>query len=145
MAISQNCLFASIGRAPASDEPGGRDLVETVGRSLAAGWEVSEPDLWRGCGWMLTVRRQNACLEVVVSEVEPEMWLLQVAPQYSPSFIGRLMGRRPSALPRECFLGAVDVANALDGIGVERQLWCWDGLPNEETGVARPTPPSAAA
>ena len=142
MASSQNCVV--VASLPAADGPPGQSPLQELASFLSAdGWEVSEPDLWRDSGWIISVVRPDQRLEVSLATVGPSLVLLQIAPEFSPGPIGRLLRRTPSATLQDVEALAQAVHRFLRSVGHVKQRWCWDGFPADAS--ATPTPQSAPA
>jgi hypothetical protein len=60
----------------------------------AAGYQCSEIDNWRDCGWSVVCRRASTEIEVVVAEIPIDAWMLQVRPYYRPGPVGRCSAAR---------------------------------------------------
>jgi hypothetical protein len=69
---------------------------------------------------------------VVLCQIPNQEWLLQIAHERSPGFVGRLIGRNPSATFTEVYALAVDVQHALSSLqSLKSPRWRWDGFPDD--------------
>jgi hypothetical protein len=145
MANSQNVRFS--GQAPEDkefDHPKGASIARLIRSQLKSmGWTTGDFDNWRDSGWSIPCSKDNACLDVVIAGLREETeWMLQIAPAYSPGLLGRLLGKKSSATPKDCFVLAKQVHEILKA---EKQfsqfMWCWDDFPDEKNGTAGPTEP----
>lgn len=148
MPISQNLLFsAAVPTDPEFPDRPGEALLRGLSRELAAaGWGIGAVDLWRDCGWSLTCQRASSRLEVVVSDVSPDEWLLQISPWYVPGIVGLLFGKRASASPEDVYDLAVAVHRGLLTAGyLGRPRWLWDGFPDDGNASSEPVRPANRA
>jgi hypothetical protein len=144
MPNSQNLLFSTdfpVGRN--DDGPPGEELItelrnELLQRSLT----VEEPDNWRDCGWSVVCREGNSTLEIILGQTPDKLWMLQIVPFNLPGFVGRLLGRVPTASPEAVHRLALVVHEVLSTkFGMTKSRWRWDGFPDEKTGSALPDKP----
>ena len=139
---SQNAIFASPAPpGPRVIEPPGEFIAVKLQSDVSArGWSTGEVDNWRDAGWSFPCRRGTSALEVIVTADDPR-WFLQIVPIYLPGFLGRILGRAPSATPADTYALANDVHAVLSSDGFSDCLWCWDGPPDENSS-SEPTPAS---
>lgn len=138
------------GVAPADaefDHPAGASLARVLQASLqVAGWDIEDFDNWRDCGWVVDCRRPPTEVEVVVTEMSPGEWLLQVAPRHAPGLIGRLFGGKPSAAHDHVLELARVVHSTLIAqrhfSGVQ---WQWTPARNRNSWSVEPMPWSEAS
>ena len=98
-----------------------------------AGWRTNEMDNWRDCGWSVLCSRGAGQLQVALSQIHNDEWMLQVVPQRVPGFFGGLVGSNPSATPAGVYELAVSVHRALSVAGcLGSSRWRWDGFPDDE-------------
>lgn len=146
MAVSQNVAFA--GTAPAHEDdswaPGHGLMIELRDKLMASGWEVSEPDVWRGSGWSLTCRAGGEELSISLAAATPPEWMLQAAPAYVPGLVGKLRGKAPSASPESCYSLARAIDAALTAGGFTSLRWCWDDDPWRAVTTDHPSPDGQA-
>lgn len=144
MPISQNVAFTGDAEPDAEfDRPPGVSIARLLTKDLkSAGWEVSEFDNWRDCGWSLDCTRGNAQLRVVLAETGESAWMLQIAPLRMPGLVERLFGfgRRPSATASDILA----LAQAVHGILTQQSRfsdwkWRWDGPPSAKHSTPKPT------
>ena len=141
MPISQNLRFVAVVPKDAEfDHPPGAALMRRLSDGLAdVGWNTSEMDNWRDCGWSVVCRRDSSELEVVVSQVEDGEWMLQVCPLQTPGLISGVFGGKPSATPDEVYGLALTIHGALSTMrSLGNPRWRWDGFP--EDGHSTPEP-----
>ena len=143
MPTSQNVTFT--GSAPADtqfDHPPGAAIARLLEDALKArGWRIEGFDNWRDCGWSLDCASGDAKLLIAVAEATLPQWMLQIGPLEMPGPIGRLFGKRQSAMPADVLRLAQAVDEILKGDGRYSEFhWCWDGFP--ESGPSSPEPPS---
>ena len=150
MPTSQNLRFTATAPVDSEfDHPAGAALMRRLSSELAAaGWSTEEMDNWRDCGWSVICRRASSELEVAVSQIQGDEWMLQVSPRRVPGIISGLFGSKPSATSSEVHALALSVHRALSAaqfLGSAR--WRWDGFPDENHSTAEPQPaqPSTAA
>ncbi len=108
---------------------------------VAAGWTVGDVDIWRDSGWFAPCQRGAGKLEVVLANIEKREWMLQIAAEQNPGWLGRLVGQVRSATPTEVFDLAVAVHSALTAAGhLVDPHWRWDDFPDEKNSTAQPQP-----
>lgn len=141
MPISQNVTFVGEAQSdPEFDHPAGASIARRLEAGLRnAGWLVSDIDNWRDCGWSIECSRGDVRLEVSLALIDPGKWMLQVAPWKVPGPLGRLFGKRPSAMPAD----VLDLAKAVHAQLVQEARysqfsWCWDGFPEEGNSASEP-------
>ena len=66
-----------------------------------AGWLTNEMNNWRDCGWSNLCSRGAGQLQIALSHIHNEEWMIQVVPHRVPGFFGGLVGGKPSATPAE--------------------------------------------
>lgn len=141
MPISENLRFtANVPKDTEYDHRPGFDLTRTLAAQLSAkGWSASDIDSWRDCGWYFVCRRSQSELEVVVLWVERGYWLAQIKPRSAPRFLGRLLGRKPSASVTDVYELALAVHRTLASLNyLGNPLWRWDGFPDEKHSSREP-------
>lgn len=141
MPISQNLRFtATVPKDIEFEHPSGAALMRSLSAELvAAGWSAAKMDNWRDCGWQVVCRRGSAELEVVVSQVQDDQWMLNVSPVRRPGFIGSLFGGKPSASPGDIHELAVAIHHALSTLQyLGNPQWRWDGFPDEKHSTQEP-------
>ena len=139
MAFSQNARF--VGRfedLDADEHPPGSFLADVVSAALrASGWTVSEIDNWRDVGWCFNASQDGSELQVVVSGLRDQEWMLQVAPARGGGLLNMIFRRAPSASVSDCFEAAGVVHDTLRARGAAL-LWRWNGPPDEANGTSEP-------
>ena len=105
MGFSQNARFAlELEDSSAEDHPRGTSLAIDLSRALdSTGWAVSSPDNWRDVGWSFSACRDGVEIEVILSAIENDEWILQLGPARGTGLIAKILGRRPSASPPRLF------------------------------------------
>ena len=141
MPTSLNASF--MGSSPKDaeyDHPEGRALARLVRQAVQQkGWVAGEPDNWRDVGWSVLCSRGSSRLECAISLVGGGKWILQVAPNAVPGFLGRALGRNPSASPAEVLELSKVVHGALQGGNAYSDFrWRWDGLPKSDSAHEPP-------
>jgi hypothetical protein len=145
MPVSQNVTFT--GEAPRDDAWGhltGASVAALVRLGLQErGWKVAAIEKWRDCGWAFDSSRDESKLQVGLMRLEPDLWFLQIAAAYRPSFVDRLFGRTATAGPCDVLDLARDVHAVISsGMGFADFKWCWDGFPEtEELATSEPLSP----
>ncbi len=145
MAISQNLRFT--GKAPPDDEfahPAGASIARLLRDRLTdRGWTASDIDNWRDCGWSIACIRGDSHLEIVVAPMaDVSQWFVQIAAEYRPGIVGRLLGKRATAGPNEILALAKEVAGILLAEGQFTDFkWCWDGYPEDAACTSEPAAP----
>lgn len=143
LAISQNVTFS--GAAPADAEwphPPGASVTRLLREGAERnGWAVGELENWRDVGWSIRCARASSELQVALSALGAERWMLQVAPRRVPGLLHRVLGGQPSATPDDCLALAVVVHETLSRAGYSELRWEWDGCPTDASS-RRPTPPA---
>ena len=145
--ISQNVAFA--GEEPPHDDDDwalGHSLVIRLRDALVAGgWEVSEPDGWRGSGWSLDCSLAGETLVIRLGSANGGEWMLQIVPRELPGWLGKRWGKVPSATPNRCY----DLATAVHRCLTEQRFssfrWCWDGDPWSSETTRKPSTPTGAS
>jgi len=144
MALSQNVRFiGEIEPGTEFEHPPGAAIAKFLRDAIAKrGWQVSEIDNWRDCGWFVTCCRREVRLQLVIAEVRAEKgWMLQIAPTYVPRILGRILKRPPSATPDDIQALALDTHSAFFENGRFRDfMWCWDGFPETDNSTPAPAP-----
>jgi hypothetical protein len=143
MSISQNLQFT--GDVPPADEldpPRGEVLARALERQARQeGWEVTECDNWRDCGWFFECRQGEAELQVSLAECGPHEWMLQVAPGRVPGMFGRWFGRKSSAGHADVLRLARMVHAAISSDPRCSHLrWLWNGPPDKRKWTSEPVP-----
>jgi len=140
MPHSQNALFG--GAAPPDpefDHPAGASIVRAIQRGLLESeWLVGDLEDWRDCGWSIRCSRGEAEADVVVTDLGPAEWFLQIHPTHTPGILGRLMGKRPSAHPDDVLRLSLAVDSLLRVAGYTALRWRWDGYPEDDRSTPRP-------
>lgn len=139
MCFSQNVRFS--GAVPVDDtdpHPPGRALATFLEQAVrSAGWDVVIVEDWRDCGWSITSVRDTTALDVIMAQMDPPGWMVQIAPSET-RFVKKLLGWVPSAERSDVHELACHIDAALAGrFGARR--WCWDGCP-DDTSAAHPQP-----
>ncbi len=146
MPCSQNVAFAgTIAPDPDFDDPPGASIArELRSRLKALGWDVSEIENWRDCGWQVDCWKDEVALQAVLAPSgESSAWMLQIAPLRAPGFIMRFFGTHPSATPDDVYSLAQAVHSILTQQGAFSNFrWRWDGFPDEKSSTSEPTPPT---
>src|SRR5262249_41299475 len=142
MPISQHVRFE--GQADPDEEfrdPPGASIIRALKNSLSkCGWQATEMDNWRDCGWSFNCYRSSSNAEIVLCQtVEPE-WYLMITPIYVPGFIGRWRGKKVSATAAEVYSLAKEVHQYLSRHGFSFLKWIWDDDPYKNPN-AHPEPP----
>lgn len=142
--VSQNAAFSGAA-APHEDDtwaPGHSLALLIRDRLTADGWEVSEPEAWRGSGWFVECRSRGERLDVSLTATADSGWILQIAPSDIPSWLGRLRGKVASATPgaTHALARAVHVVIASQG-DYSGLRWCWDGDPRGASATLEPPAP----
>lgn len=141
MPVSQNLQFtATVAKDVEFPQPLGATLMRRLSQELSKiGWSSDGLENWRDCGWSAAYHREASDLEIVVSPLDEEQWMLQVRPSRIPGFISGLLGNKPSATAPDVYGLALAVHRALSTLHyVGSPRWCWDGFPDEN---ASSTPP----
>ena len=148
MSGSLNLQFDTpLARAGERDVDPGEAIAGSLREGVrASGWEVGQVEDWRDGGRVLDCRRPadaetDAVLQVVLAATAPGSWMLQVAPRDVPGFLGRLLGRAPSA-GRDEVLDLARVVHAALAAqpGLGRWRWRWDGFPDDGATTPEPEP-----
>jgi hypothetical protein len=144
MQLSQNARF--VAAVPADTEfehPPGAWLARRLESALGEqAWVAAEFDNWRDCGWVVRCTRADADLEVCIAAGNGD-WFVQVAPTRRRGLIGRLLGRRASATPDDCYALARAVDACLRATGkCSAVRWAWDGDPAERPSAESPLAPA---
>ena len=96
-------------------------------------------DNWSDCGWSVACSRGSGQLQVVLSQIEDGVWLLQIAPHRVPGFFGGLVDSKPSASSKEVYELAFAVHRGLSVHGfLNSPRWRWDGFPDDEHSTPEP-------
>ena len=142
MNVSQNCIFTAEPEKDAEfDNPKGATLARLLYRELKlTGWDASEIENWRDCGWSTTCERDGKKLEIVLAALpDNSRWMLQIAPLSVAGSVGRLFGRVSSATQADVLLLAKEADRVLkEQGGISYALWCWDSFPKASTATAQP-------
>jgi hypothetical protein len=146
VAISQNAIFyGPTEKSSEFDHPAGYSLVVLFSSMLKGnGWTVENPENWRDTGWSLILSNSDSELELVLSELESEKWMMQVAPSKVPTLgmFSRIFGKKevepPSASPTDCFDVSVLLSEFLQGSDYKDTLWCWDDFPEKSNSSEQP-------
>ena len=94
---------------------------------------------WRDCGWSIGCHRGSSQLEIVLSQIQDDQWILQVSPQRVPGIISGLFGRKVSASADTVQELALDVHRSLSSVQYfDAPLWCWDGFPDDTNASHEP-------
>jgi hypothetical protein len=137
----QNLRFkATVLKDGRFDHPPGEPLMRRLYAALAtSGWCTNDMDNWRDCGWSFSCQRGHSKISVVLCQIPNQEWLLQIAPERNPGFVGRLIGRNPSATFTEVYALAVDVQHALSSLqSLKSPRWRWDGFPDDTHSTVEP-------
>ncbi len=139
MAFSQNARFVGAFEDSDADEhPVGSLLAGVLSSALdGSGWTVSEIDNWRDVGWCFNASQDGAELQVVISGLRNQEWMLQVGPARGGGLLAAIFRRAPSASVSDCFEAAGVVHDTLRARGAAL-LWRWNGPPDETTGTSEP-------
>jgi hypothetical protein len=147
MPISLNVTFSgTVADDPEHAHPPGACLARQLRTALSAdGWNVSEMDNWRDCGWQLDCSEGESQLQTVLAATaESDHWMLQIAPLRSPGFLARLLGAKPSAGPDAVYMLARSVHASLVRVQqFSSVLWCWDGFPGGNDSTPEPPQPDS--
>ena len=141
---SQNLRFGAYSTPPDEFEhPGGDGLMRQLCRDLAlAGWTVGEIDDWRDAGFATVCQRGSEKLQLTMAKIGDEDWMIQIGAERDPGWLGRLLGKIPSATRNGIFELSVAVHRALAAGGfLRRPRWCWDGFPEDDNSTEEPKPP----
>jgi hypothetical protein len=140
---SQNVRFTADVALDELDEhsPGESYTRQLAAAATQAGWETSEFDLWRDCGWSVECRRGEAALLLVLAKIQKPYWLVQINPLSRPGLLARLFGARSPDFSSEIFALSQAVDLALAGIESVRIVgWSWDGYPEDGAAAMHPEP-----
>ena len=137
--ISQNALFDGEYPDDPDDHPVGRRLIQDLNTLLMEeGWELTPCDNWRDCGWVFFAALNRANIQIVVSMIETNTWMLQIANTNDPGWFARLFGSTAIDHSDTIFR----IANSIHEILVEYNFtnfrWCHDGYPDDTN--SEPTP-----
>lgn len=138
-AFSQNARFTlALEDSVATENPHGHSLAIDLLRALeSAGWDVCEPDNWRDVGWSSIACRDGGEVEVVLSGVGNDEWMLQIGPARGIGWVARALGSGPSASPQHCFAIAEIVHETLTTRRASI-AWRWNGPPGDEASTREP-------
>ena len=141
MPISQNLKFN--GTVPKDEEfehPLGADLIRKIESKLKSKeWKIRTFDNWRDCGWILVCKEDNAEMEIVISAINEQEWMLQVTATYNPGLIGRLLKKKSSASESSILKLAQDVHDIIDAEkSYDNFMWCWDDFPDKHNSTSKP-------
>lgn len=143
MPRSQNLRFVPHA-APADefDHPGGDGLMRQLCRDLAlVGWTVGEINDWRDCGFSAVCQRGSEKLNLVMTKVTDGDWMIQIHAGSDPGWLGRWLGKVPSATPTGILELSAAVHRALaDRDFLRRPRWRWDGFPEDDNSTGEPKP-----
>jgi hypothetical protein len=79
---------------------------------------------------------------VFAKTVKSDEWLLCIGPRHLPGFMGKLLGRKRSALATDVFDLAQDIHRILKSkTCVAEARWRWDGDPEDRPSTSEPTGP----
>lgn len=143
--LSQNVAFSGTVPPHEDDEwaPGHALALSLRERLVAASWDVSEVDVWRGSGWCAECRSGEERLQLALAAAASPEWIIQMVPTYVPGWFGRTRGRAASASPATCYALALAVHAALVEDGRYSTFrWCWDDDPWSGITTQEPTPPA---
>jgi len=145
MPLSQHVLFVADNEHNQDTDLFGRTLAERLSQSLALrGWTVSPfLELYYNC-WTFFCERNEVTLQLMLAELAiPQHWAVQIAPKYTPGFLGRLLGRIVSALPADIYAASKEIHDILcDWRDVRDIRWRWDMIPDDRNATAVPTHPT---
>ena len=136
MHTSQNAAFhGTVSPDIEYEHPPGALLARTLEHVLhEKDWEPQPFDNWRDVGWSIICARAGEKLQVALAKSAGDEWFLQVAPEQSPGFLGRLFRGVPSASSASCYSLARDIHNFLVSFGTFSEIrWRWDGPPDQES------------
>jgi len=139
--ISQNATFS--GDVPQDYEfehPPGAWLARYLAKEIsAAGWQPSEIDNWRDCGWSVVYSLKAAKLELTVAAMGSDGWALQVSAFDRPGMLRRFFGAKSSATESDIFSLANVAHDVLEKSSCFTDIrWLADGLPDEKNSLPRP-------
>ncbi|MEM7358944.1 MAG: hypothetical protein AAF431_07600 [Pseudomonadota bacterium] len=150
MPISQNAVFT--GPCESNDDfdhPAGYSLADSLRLFLREDdWNGDSPDNWRDVGWSLNLSKDGAELEIVISEIEHQKWIMQIYPSKVPklSLFSKILGKKqvelPSATPSDCFNASLQVSKFLQNSNYSDTVWCWDGFAYQENATTAPGKPN---
>ena len=142
MAVSLNCRFIAKPEVdPEWEHPLGVGLARLLEKNLVPrGWQTSELDNWRDCGWSIVCKKEGAELLAIVCPLpDDDVWIMQITPIRIAGFIGRLFGRSSSATSQEVLVLARDAHSILkESRQLERPRWRWDGAPDSPDSTDEP-------
>ena len=106
MGFSQNARLR-VKRPESSEEtPPGFSFAGEIAKILeASGYVVGEPDNWRDSGRSFRASRDGAELEVILSRIETDDWVLQLGPGHGTGLLAKILGRSPQRRTRTAMSG----------------------------------------
>lgn len=144
MVRSQNATFVGDEPESVGERIRGATIANLLSSSLSKlGWSPNGIDDWRDAGYLIPVARDNASLDVVLTQYHGNMrrWILQIAASTSPGLVARLFGATPSATASDIHELAFQVHAILTDHGFTDTRWCWDDLADGDHCTSEPSLP----
>lgn len=132
---SQNVIFeAAIPEDQEIKHPAGAWLARQLRDDLAGmSWETHDFDNWRDCGWSICCSKGGMLNICFAQHSNQNEWFLQVSPFRIPGFVGKLLGKQPSATEEQITCLARDINTLLKGKYHFKIVgWKADGAPDGE-------------
>ena len=140
MPISKNARFIGPDKPGAEHYPLGNGLLKAIQSHVKShGYAVKPVENWRDTGWEFFCSLQEEDFQVVLCSATENEWFMQIAPEFVPGLIARLLGKRASAESKGTFQLAKTIHMWLTRDGAYSNFrWAWDGPPKNRD-LSEPT------
>lgn len=140
MTVSQNVVFVGLDVIGAPEHPRGIGIARLTSEKLhGQGYNVTQLENWRDCGWSFSLLAGEATIEIVVSSLaKAGEWIIQVSSADRPGPLARLFGSKKIDRSSELFDVASAVHQILAAGGFSNLRWCGDGFPDPRASSPEP-------